>query len=201
MRWKMTAAAPLLVLLILATGCGESSRSGDDAGQPASRDEVAVPAPLPSPPESVPLTVTISQDVHNIGAIRFPDVAPDSVFDISKIDVRTQFKVGYVQRSSDDVFRLTVEIWPGAAGKESPPADSIAINAEATCTNEGADGEGFIERIACSVIEQGRGTEPGRGLVCSATYSGMDDPPEKCEGTIACRKCGSVKVCGSEPAC
>ena len=142
-------------------------------------------------PETVPLTVTIpdSLERHPVTGVGFPSVS-DTVY--RPTDVRTQYLVGDVGPFVDGRYRIISHVHVGAGGKFFE--DTVYVQKEATCDNSD-ETEGIIERIACSVVQR------GVGLVCSATYSRMEKPPEICTGTIACRKCGEVRVCGAGSQC
>ena len=145
----------------------------------------------PTRQDTIPLTVTIpaSTEHHPVIGVGFVGVVPDTVIMYEPTDVRTQYLVGDVG-PFDGRYRFISRVRVGARIFE----DTLYVQEKATCDNSD-ETEGKIERIACSVVEK------GVGLVCSATYSGMKDPPMICEGTIACTKCGQVRVCGSGPGC
>ena len=173
MQWKLSLAVPVLSLLFLAT---------DSNAQ-----------------DTIPVTVTIpTSRSHAITRVKFPDIS-DRVFQVDT--VRVQHFVGKVGPDSiDGRYRFWIHTYMGRS--DIPRKGLFSYAAEALCGEKDADGdflsEGVIVRLSCSVTQQG----VNGGVVCSAIYGDMDDPPDPtCTGTIACTKCNEVRVCGSRPQC
>ena len=94
----------------------------------------------------------------------------------------------------DGQARLSLEVWYGLGASPVPFKETFSFKTVGTCN------EGELTRITCSVVERG----VAGGIVCSALYEDMVDPnkvPDQCRGTYACARCGTVKVCGSNPQC
>ena len=138
----------------------------------------------------VPVTVTIPPEPSPVNAVTFPDIPPGTTFQADNTGKRIQHFVG-VANASEGRYMIKAVLTVGSSEKDY----SFSFAEQDACQNT-SQNEGEINRITCSVVEH------GVGLVCSAIYSGMDSPPEPtCEGTMACIRCESIKVCGSRPEC
>ena len=147
--------------------------------------------------DPVPITVTIPTTNHAITRITFPGIT-EVVY--STPEARTQFKLeNEVPVDQDGRYRVKVQYWVGSS--PNPREEVFSFEKDALCEEEDPPGtqlgEGVLIRISCSVVERG----VAGAVVCSAVYQDMDDPPDQCTGTIACKKCAEVRVCGSNPQC
>jgi hypothetical protein len=142
-------------------------------------------------PPHVPVTVTLMAANNAVTAIEFPDLLPGRIFE-RPAEGRIQYFVGLLSADEDGRFRTRVTYYTHK-GEHTKKA---VFQSEATCIEPEGATEGSIDRIACSVVED------GAGVVCSATYDMMEDPPrDYCIGTYACVNCRGVKVCGANPSC
>jgi len=145
-------------------------------------------------PPPVPLTITIPDANHNITRIDFPDPGDRDTTREGFLPrpVRTQYLARYVEPDLiDGRYRFTTVYYLGS----SPiPRQAITSFAPTDLCGEEGQPEIPITRIACSVVEK------GRGVTCSAWYD-RGTIRDECTSTQACTRCNGLKVCGSDPRC
>lgn len=151
--------------------------------------------------KEVPVTITISPKFHGVSKVAFPYLSIDT-FELADVgDLRVQYLVGSLPPDPpDERYRFEVEQWVGSSPNGKRQVISFAPSS--VCTYDAGTGqteiwsEGDLERIACSL------TENGIGVTCMAFYDKMGaQPPAVCVGTHACLRCDGTKVCGSDPRC
>ena len=182
---RVVLSGAVSVVLAFAIACS----SGEDAAETgeSAADDAALLSVAPPPPSAVPLTITMppKSEPGPIDSVRVTwEGVVDSVV-YGREDLRTQYRVGEVPPDS-----FKVEYWLGGPNPH-PQSPEVSFEAVSEC-------EGTITRIACAVVQR----QGADRVVCAATYDGMDDPPEICEGTYACIKCPDrSRVCSSNPVC
>ncbi len=143
--------------------------------------------------QGVPVTVTFPAAQSPVDSIQFTNVAQGQTFKPDPQGRQIQHFVGLLS-SSNNRYDISAISFVGG----STHADGVSIAAQATCkdVNDADFSEGKVVRIACSIVRH------GKGLVCTAVYDKMSKPAKPyCVGTIACKKCAQIKVCGSHPEC
>jgi hypothetical protein len=207
----LLVAGVVIAAVLALQGCqGASEQASDQAvaaqttaeqratEEPAPHEQAAaepvetMPGAAAAPPTTaVPVTMTMErrQDKHPADSVKFysPDGSPLGSA-VKEGPQKFQERVGYLSPTdTPPVYRLKAEVFIAKSGHlyefSFDPNDSCT-----TATNTS------IGRIACSVVKH------GAGLVCSATYHGMDLPKAQCSST-ACLYCGRIRICGSNPQC
>lgn len=140
--------------------------------------------------QGVPVTVTLMAENNAVTAVEFPDIAPETRFDRPATG-RIQYLVGLLAPDSSGQYSTRIRYYTGGGSHTK----TVFFASEATCKRPPGATEGNIDRIACSVLEN------GAGVVCAATYDMMANPPATCVGTFGCIQCAGVKVCGANPQC
>jgi hypothetical protein len=181
MRWMVSLVVPLLLLPLVPTHSW---------------------AQEPPPPEPVPITITFPESNHDIAGVAFPAVK-DTIFEPVP-GMRMQFRVRPDLEYDPETgrYQLWIRYFRGRLPESRTTRrqdvgaqfdDTVSFAAQRTCGSTPLDGE--LIRIACSVVEN------GSSIACEGFYNGMESPPDVCEGTQACIKCRSIRVCGSDPQC
>lgn len=149
----------------------------------------------------VPITITFPGSNHAITGVVFPTVQ-DTIFEPDP-GIRMQYRVGngLVYDPATGRYPLWIRYFRGQLPESRTILrqdvgaqfdDTVSFAAQETC---GGEPLGELIRIACSVVEH------GSSITCEGFYRGMESPPDVCEGTQACIKCSSIRVCGSDPQC
>lgn len=157
---------------------------------------LCVPADANAQADTIPLTVTLEQRNanRNISSVSFPSVSTTIFYPHTSKRIQHLVRPGVPGPDTSDRFRLEAEVHVGNPSHGHTFPYTISFAKESTCKN--GPGEGKIKRIACAIVAE------GDQLICTAFYSGMESPPDTCEGTQACVRCaGGLKVCGSDPQC
>jgi hypothetical protein len=171
MRWRLTSAVTAFLVLVLAASANAKN-----------------------PDVTVTLEPTDGGG-HPVSAVQFPGIGTGEWFPQHPTD-RIQHYVGEITYPTvNGRYEVDANIRVGGADRPI----HFSFDAQDSCSQVPAPdpaNEGQVVRIACATPIN------GVGLQCNAIYSGAADPPQPtCTGTVACKNCGNIKVCGSKPNC